>query len=402
MGVFVNFSSRLPGDLSHNGLAEALENMKKPYLDLSESNPTACGFAYGKELLERLTHPENLLYEPAPFGLPSARKAVAGYLSSRGAPVDPERVILTSGTSEAYSFLMKLLGNPGDCFLVPTPGYPLLDHLLRLEGMEPLPYPLLARPGWPMDRDGLKRTLRKDARALVLIEPHHPTGTVLSPQDREFVEALCREREMVLIRDEVFSDFVYEKAVPTRVRTEKGILSVCLGGLSKSLGLPQFKLSWMVLGGPGEVVDSCKQRLELIADCYLSVSTPVQRALPEIFRAAPEFQGQVLERVGSNRETLSRALAPLRGVRLWPSQGGWYALVEVPGEPGGDERIVLDLVKTREVFVQPGALYDFPEKNFLVVSLLPEPDVFKAGAGRMVAFLAEKFGNDGPPSGGGG
>jgi alanine-synthesizing transaminase len=398
----MNFSTRLPGDLSHNRLSEALEKMKKPYLDLSESNPTACGFTYEKETLKYLTHPENHLYEPAPFGLPTARRAVADYLSSRGGPVDPEQVILTSGTSEAYSFLMKLLGNPGDSFLVPTPGYPLLDHLLRLEAMEPLPYFLLARPGWPVDRDGLKRTLRKATRALVLIEPHNPTGTVLSPQDREFMEALCLEREMALIRDEVFSDFLFEKDLPAPGGAEKKMLAVRLGGLSKSLGLPQFKLSWMVLDGPGEMVDSCKQRLELIADCYLSLSTPVQRALPEILQAASAFQGQVLERVGSNRVALSRALADIPGVRLWPSQGGWYALVEVPEEPGGDETIVLELLKTREVFVQPGALYDFLEKSFLVVSLLPEPGVFGVGVKRVGAFLAEKFGKGGPPPGGGG
>jgi alanine-synthesizing transaminase len=383
----LNFSDRTPGDLSPNPIAQALERAQgRPLLDLTESNPTCCGFDYPPDLLQALNRPEGLLYEPHPFGHPKARQAVADYLASKGQKADPSHVVLTASTSEAYSYLFKLLGNPGDSFLVPTPGYPLLDHLIRLEGMELVPYSLKAEPGWPVDLKGLEKSLQPRTRGLVLVHPHNPTGAFLSRSDQEALGRLCRERDWAYISDEVFSEFAYPGG---RVQdfVPEGALSFRLGGLSKSLGLPQLKLAWMVLDGPPAPLAECRERLELIADTYLSVNTPVQLALKDLFRFAPGFQKQMLERVLENRAALGRALQRLSGVKLWPAQGGWYALVEIQKKGARDEEIVLELLENHQVLVQPGGFYDFEGGTFLVLSLLPPPGVFQEGVEGLKKFF---------------
>ena len=384
------FSNRTPGDLSPNPIAKAIEKTSgRPFLDLTESNPTRCGFDYPQDLLSGLASPSALRYEPSPFGLPQARQAVADYLNSKGQAVDPEKVVLTASTSEAYSFLFKLLGDSGNSFLVPTPGYPLLDHLLHLEGMELVPYPFQRAADWPVDLDLTFKAVNPSCRGLVVVNPHNPTGAFLSEGDQEALGALCEKNGLAYISDEVFADYAYPGRV-FRPWVPKNALSFRLGGLSKSLGLPQLKLSWIVLEGPSGLLQECRDRLELIADTYLSVATPVQLALGDLLKFAPVFQKQLMDRVLSNRRVLEKELQGLEEALVWPAQGGWYALLEIKEKGARDEKIVLDLLEKHGVLVQPGAFYDFPEGCFLVLSLLPELGVFQEAVGKIVQYLGKR------------
>ena len=384
------FSGRTPGDLSPNRIAKAIESISgQPLLDLTESNPTHCGFHYPSDLLSSLSSPPALHYEPFPFGHPKARQAVADYLCSKDQAVEADNVVLTASTSEAYSFLFKLLGDSGSSFLAPTPGYPLLDHLLHLEGMEGLPYPFQTAVDWPVDLAQTAKVVNDTCRGLVVVTPHNPTGAFLSQGDQEALGSLCEKNQIAYISDEVFADYAYPGMV-FKPWVPKKTLSFRLGGLSKSLGLPQLKLSWIVLDGPDKLLHECRDRLELIADTYLSVNTPVQLAVEELLKFAPRFQRQLMDRVLGNRKTLEAALQGVGKASLWPAQGGWYALVEIKEKGAQDERLVLDLLEKQHVLVQPGGFYDFPEGCFLVLSLLPEPTVFQEGVSRIIRFLKEK------------
>ena len=379
----MRFSRRTPWDLSPNPLSKALEGISNDsLLDLTESNPTQCGFTYPPNLLEGLASPAGLKYEPFAFGHPEARRAVAGYFKTKGEEIPPENILLAASTSEAYSYLFKLLADPGDSFLVPSPGYPLLDHLISLEGANLIPYSLQAQPGWPLLLESINPGENSTIKGLVTVNPHNPTGSILSPADLGKLGEICRQRDWAYISDEVFADFVYPGETQLRAIPE-GILSFRLGGLSKSLGLPQLKLSWMVLSGPKNLLEECKERLELIADTYLSVGTPVQLAMPELLSFAPIFQKQLLERVLSNRAILSQNLRDLTGVKLWPSQGGWYALVQLLDPEVNAEDWVIQFLKKEKVLVQPGGLYDFEKGAFLVLSLLPQPEIFREGTDRL-------------------
>jgi alanine-synthesizing transaminase len=389
-GGFMRFSQRTPHDLSLNSISKALELVPSAsLLDLTQSNPTQCGFNYPPDLLKALASPSALKYEPIPFGHPEARSTLAAYLRSKGQEVSPENILLTSSTSEAYSYLFKLLADQDDSFLVPTPGYPLLDHLLRLEGVDFIPYSLKAEPLWPVDLESLPTGLEKRVKGLVVVNPHNPTGTFLSAEDQKALGRLCRQKDWAYISDEVFGEFAYPgETIPVWIPQEA--LTFRLGGLSKSLGLPQLKLSWVILDGPRELLAEARERLELIADTYLSVGTPVQLAIQDLLGFGPSFQKQLMERVLSNRDYLIKALKDSPLVKVWPAQGGWYALLEVlkPGEK--DDELVIQLLDQEEVFIQPGGFYDFATGCFLVVSLLPQPGVFQDAIGRMAGFFAKK------------
>jgi aspartate/methionine/tyrosine aminotransferase len=380
------YSKRIPDDLGPNPLYRALEAARKDSLiDLTQSNPTECGFKYPLNLLTGLSEPKNLQYEPAPLGLPEAREAVADHLRGKGLKVEASRLFLTSGTSEAYSFLFKLLGDPGDGFLAPVPGYPLLEHLARLEGVEALPYRLLPSPGWPLDRKSLLGALGPRVKGLFSVDPQNPMGCFLSREDRSLLEEACRGSGIPLILDEVFGDFADDRR-PVR-EPDPGVLSVRLGGLSKSLGLPQLKLAWGLVEGPKKDVERFLEGLEFVSDAYLTLGTPVQRALPELLAFAPDFRAQVLERLKINRKCLREWLEGVPDLKLWPAEGGWYALLEMTGKrveaPGMAEK----LLEREGVLVQPGEFFGFEGMDLWVVSLLPEPQVFREGAGRMIRFL---------------
>lgn len=386
----MDFSSRTPDDLSDNPFTRAQKRLgHSSLLDLTLSNPTQCGFTYPPHLLTSLAQPQGLIYQPEPFGLLSARQAVAAYLSARGPKVEASQVMLTASTSEAYSFVFKLLGDPGDAFLVPNPGYPLLEHLLRLESLEPVPYSFQVEPGWPLNRGTLEKGRIADPKGIISVNPHNPTGCFLSAGDQVFLVDLCEKRQMAYLSDEVFSDFAY----PGQGQADKlspQILSFRFGGLSKSLGFPQLKLSWIVMDGPDKLLEECWERMEMIADTYLSVNSPVQLALGELLKFAPAFQKQVLDRVSANRSFLEQCLGNLSNVKVWPAQGGWYALVEVLNQGGADEELVIDLMEKELVLVQPGGFYDFPRGRFLVLSLLPPVAIFKEGLDHIRNFLSRQ------------
>ncbi len=386
----MQFSYRTPHDLSLNSISKTLETVSNgSILDLTLSNPTQCGFKYPSDLLQSLASPSGLNYEPTPFGHIGARKAVAEYMKSKKEEVSPDNILLTSSSSESYSYLFKLLADPGDSFLVPTPGYPLLEHLIRLEGVKLIPYTLKKELHWPVHLEGIETSARARVKGLVVVNPHNPTGTFLSANDQKALGKLCQQREWSYISDEVFGDFAYPgEAISPIVPQE--FLSFRLGGLSKSLGLPQLKLSWVILDGPRDLLIEARERLELIADTYLSVGTPVQLALNELLRFAPNFQKQVLERVLSNRFQLMKTFKSSPHLKIWPSQGGWYALLEVLKPGAKDEELVIQLLKKERVFIQPGGFYDFENGCFLVVSLLTQTEVFKEGIGRIFSFFDKR------------
>ena len=383
------FSDRTPWDLSLNPIAQAIQRLT-PYLDLTESNPTRCGFEYPPDLLKDLGRAENLLYQPMPLGTLKAREAVADYLNSKGQKVEPEKVVLTASTSEAYSYLLKLLGDPGDSFLVPVPGYPLLDHLIRLEAMATVPFSFKMEADWPVDRVSLEEAVNSNSRGLVVVNPNNPTGAFLHPGDQDYLERFCKKHSLAFISDEVFSDYGYsgQNFTPS---VPKASLSFRLGGLSKSLGLPQLKLSWVVLEGPERLLKECLERLEFIADTYLSINTPVQTGLKELLKFSPLFQRDLKKRLLANRAYLQERLdlsVPPSVARLWPAQAGWYALVELTQEGIQEESLVLGLLEKERVLVQPGGFYDFQKGRFLVLSLLPEPGIFQEGVRRLQKHLS--------------
>ncbi len=388
----MRFSHRTPDDLSHNEIFNAIENSpQEKSWDLTQTNPTLCGFDTPADLLEGLNGKSSYAYDPHPFGSQKAREAVAAYCGSKGEDVDPENIVLTASTSEAYSYLFKLFGNPGDSFLIPTPGYPLLDYLGALEGLEMLPYLLKPQSDWPVDLDALAKQIKPNTKGFITINPHNPTGTSLSAADKNKMTELCQKHDWIAISDEVFRDYFYANPAPPPWVPEN-VLSFRLGGLSKSLGLPQLKLSWMLLQGPSKSVAACKQRLELIADTYLSVNTPVQTILPHLFSFAPQIQKQILGRIRANRDFLSESLSRVSKVKLWPSQGGWVALMELFHEGKNDEAVALDLFQKTRVLVHPGGFYDFPAgRRFWVLSLLSQPEIFQEGALRLEKYLAENL-----------
>ena len=382
------FSSRIPINLSSNRITQALDRLRAagaPLVDLTESNPTRVGLCYPPDALQPLADAAGLVYEPQPFGLLAARRAVAAALLRRGVSADAERLILTASTSEAYSLLFKLLCDPGDHILVPRPSYPLFEHLTRLDGVAPMPYALEYDGRWRIDLDGLSRAVGPRARAVLLVNPNNPTGSFVTREELDAVVAMCRDRSLALIGDEVFNRYPLEADaadVPS-VLDQKEALTFSLGGLSKAAGLPQLKLGWTVVDGPEGLVDEALARLELICDTYLSVSTPVQHAVPALLAVGETVAAQIAERIRANYRTLQRLAADHAASRVLHAEGGWYAVIQVPATRS-EETLVLELLERDHVLVHPGYFFDFPREAFLVVSLLPDPDLLRQGVRRVL------------------
>jgi alanine-synthesizing transaminase len=381
------FSTRVPANLDPNRLtiAElALRSRGVHLIDLTETNPTRVGIGYPSECLPALASPASLEYDPQPFGIRSAREAVAQDQALSGFPTDASRVVLTASTSEAYTFLFKLLCDPGDQVLVPVPSYPLFEHLTRLELVQVVQYPLEYHGTWSVDFDALDRLLTPRTRAILVVSPNNPTGSVLTKPDLDGLASRCAARGLALIGDEVFCDYLIDpRANRARVLDQDEALTFSLGGLSKSAGLPQMKLGWMVAGGPRSLVDPALARLEIIADAFLSVSTPVQQAAGALLAAGRGIRARIAERVGQNLDSL-RALAHEHpSCSVHRVEGGWSAVVRVPATCP-EEALVLDLLEQDHVLAHPGYFFDFPHEAFLVVSLLPSPDAFRAGATRLL------------------
>jgi len=360
---------------------------KGTLIDLTESNPTHCGFYYPENLLNGFSELKNLDYSPEAAGISSARQSVAEYLSKRGLPTRPNHVVLTSSTSEAYSYLFKLLGEPGDSFLVPAPGYPLLAHLAQLESVLAVSYSFKQEFSWPLDINVFQSTLKEKLKAIISVNPQNPTGVPLSNNDLALILETCNQKKIAFISDEVFWDYLFP-ARPYRFFKHPGVLSFRLGGISKSLGLPQLKLAWIVVDGPETLALEAIERLEFIADTYLSVQTPVQNALPRLIQTADDFQRQVRDRIGQNRKFLVEQLEPLvNRVRLWPLDGGWYNLVEIRDSTISDADWVMDMLEKEKILIHPGSFYDILEGCFGVVSLICAVDRFETGVKRLVDYL---------------
>jgi aspartate/methionine/tyrosine aminotransferase len=357
-------------------------------LDLTGSNPTSAGFDYPEEILQALLRAQRdaLSYRPEPLGALSARKAVVGHLiATRGpdAEIDPDDVLLTASTSEAYAHLFKLLCDPGDELLIPSPSYPLLDHLAELEGVTVAPYRLAYDGAWHIDLDSVRRGVGDRTRGIVVVSPNNPSGQYQSSQE---IAALS-ELGLPIISDQVFFEYPLESSAPRDVTLGSEALTFSLGGLSKLLGLPQLKLAWTVLRGPRQAVREARERLELIADTFLSVATPVQVALPELLQLAPGMNELIGGRCRQNLAALRRALegSPLSVLR---AEGGWNAVLKFP-RLVGEEDLMTALVTQHRVLVQPGWFYDFESEPYVIVSLLTPPELFGQGVARLVDCAAQ-------------
>lgn len=382
------FSSRLPWRLRPNRLSVLLEVKRSAgtaLIDLTQSNPTLAGLSYpDEEILRAIADPGSLRYEPSPVGLTLAREAVAGYYAARGQTVGPDRILLTASTSEAYSYLFKLLADPGDEILVPRPSYPLFAHLAELDSLRAVQYPLLYQGGWKVDFEGLRRTLSDRSRAIVVVNPNNPTGSFLKREELENLLALCGEQDLAILSDEVFSDYAFAPD-PERVASLWSVAEVptfCLSGLSKVCGLPQMKVGWIALAGPASFRADARERLELLADTYLSVGTAVQHALPRLLALGAGVRRQIQDRTRENLLFLRAALKDT-ACSVLEVEGGWYAIVEAP-RTRSEEEWCLELLERDNLLVQPGFFYDFDSEAFLVLSLLTPPKTFQEGLRRLL------------------
>jgi alanine-synthesizing transaminase len=391
------FSSRVPAVLTPNRLSACLAALRaagEGILDLTESNPTRAGIDYPAGLLAPLADPAGLRYEPSARGLLVARQAIALDALRHGLDLDPDRVVLTASTSEAYGFLFKLLCDPGDEVLVPRPSYPLFEHLSSLDGVRAVPYTLDYYGRWSIDTDTLTRAITPLTRAILVVSPNNPTGSRLTAGELETLASLCERHGLALIGDEVFAEYTLNDVTgPARSAAERGHVSVLsqqrvltfgLGGLSKSIGLPQVKLGWMGVGGPDALVAAALDRLDLIADTYLSVSTPVQLAAPLLIERGQAVRTAIQARLDANLRALDRAVARAPGCTLLQPEAGWTAVLRVPATRA-EEDLVLDLLEEDRVSIMPGYFYDFPREAYLVVGLLPDPAVFNEAVARVLA-----------------
>jgi alanine-synthesizing transaminase len=377
------FSRRVPDDRRPTPLARAAASARGrgPVLDLTLSNPTRAGLSYPPDILHALSDAAALTYQPEPFGLRGAREAVAATYVRRGLRIDADQIVLTASTSEAYSLLFKLLCEPGrSSVLTPVPSYPLFDHLTRLDGVEPRRYALEYHGAWSIGAGELDRAWRGDTRAVLAVSPNNPTGSIVRAADAAELAETCASRSAALILDEVFRDYPLDGGpLPEPAPLDSPpCLTFRLGGLSKSAGLPQVKLGWIAVSGPAPLVAGALDRLELICDTYLSVSTPVQLAAPALIERGREVRDRILARVRANYQTLRARVSNAPAVSVLNADGGWSAVLRVPATTA-EEQLALDLLERHAVVVHPGYFFDFAHEAFLVVSLLPEPSTFAHG-----------------------
>jgi aspartate/methionine/tyrosine aminotransferase len=412
------FSTRLAWPPRQNRLAALLGEKRARggrLLDLTESNPTRVGLDHpAARLAAALSDPGVASYDPDPRGLPAARAAVAAWCA-RGGPgacggprpaqaASAESMVLTASTSEAYAFLFRMLCDPGDTVLIPAPSYPLFDYLAAIDGVRVAPYPLALDNRWGIDVEALARALVHPAarapRAVVVVNPNNPTGSSLSSGERAAIDALCARAGAALISDEVFLDYLWDGAraggpdsAPVSAATPRpggappAALTFTLGGLSKSCGLPQMKLGWVLVDGPDAARAEALERLEFIADAYLSVGTPVQRAAGRLLAIGGEIAARLGGRVGENLAVLRAVVPAGSACRVLPADGGWSAVLQVPAVHP-EEDLVLTLLRDDDVLVHPGYFFDFPREAFLVLSLLPRPGEFRAALDRILARAA--------------
>ena len=372
------FSRRSSRDQSPNAIASLLAKTEQPRFDLTGTNPTTSGIVYPDDLLQVLVRAQadSLVYRPEPFGLLSAREALA-----RITLANARDIMLSASTSEAYGFLFKLLCDPGDAVLVPAPSYPLFEHLAELEAVQALPYRLAYDGAWHIDLDSLRRAVTPRVRAVIVVSPNNPTGQYVSAAEWAGLASLG----LPLISDQVFAEFPLGHGAPQPARPSDAVLTFTLDGLSKRAGSPQLKLGWTVVSGPERERREACARLELIADTFLSVATPIQQALPGILELCPAVTSSIGARCRENLATLANAVQSSPITLLCP-EAGWSAVLHLP-RIKTEEELVLALLTEQQVLVQPGWFYDFETEPYLIVSLLTEPSVFREGIERLVAYV---------------
>ena len=390
----MTFSKRTDWESEESALARAHRLRVQaglPLADLTASNPTRCGFAYDSELLAALTDAQAMNYDPQPLGLLMAREAVCGYYADHGVVVFPERLVLTTSTSEAYSFLFKLLCDPGSEIVVPEPGYPLFDFLAVLDDVRIKGGPLVYDHGWQMEPEGFRRVVTTDTRAIVLVHPNNPTGHYTKSWEAEELGAICRERGIALIVDEVFLDYGFGAVSATSFAAGlKDVDVYVVSGLSKIAGLPQMKAAWVVATGPNAA--AAMKRLDIIADTFLSMNAPVQGAMPSWIAGRDAIQEQILKRVRANLSVLDEQLKVADAVRRLEVEGGWYAVLRIPALQS-DEQTVLELLE-RGVWIHPGYFFGMEEAGWLVVSLLGPVEEFRTGVRLLVDYFRTHQGDN--------
>ena len=384
------FAHRTKWDLNPNRLSDVLARHRaggQPVIDLTASNPTGVGFAYdGQAILQALAHPDSLIYQPDPQGLPIARRAVAQYYSHRAPEISIDNILLTTGTSEGYSFIFRILCDPGDEILVPAPSYPLFDFLADIQDVKLRPYPLLYDHGWQIDFHALAQATTARSRGVIVVHPNNPTGHFTKKSELRELNAICAARDMALIADEVFLDFAVEEDSPVSLAANRDVLTFTLSGLSKICGLPQMKIAWIAANGPPSQRAGAMARLDVIADTYLSLNAPVQLATPGFLRQRQNFQAQLMARVRLNLAELDRQLAAQPVCSRLGIEGGWYAVLRIPATRS-DEEFAVELLSRQGVYVHPGHFYNFPAEGFLVTSLIAPPQEFAEGIKRLLGML---------------
>jgi alanine-synthesizing transaminase len=385
------FGDRTNWNLDANRLSEALARHRavgKPLLDLTASNPTECGFEYNSgAILQALANPAALRYSPDARGLRSAREAVAAYYAARDVAVPVEDIILTTSTSEAYSFAFHALCNPGDEILIPEPSYPLFAFLADIQDVALVRYPLVYDYGWQINFHALEQTITARTRAAIVVHPNNPTGHFVKEQELKQLNRICAAHDLAIIADEVFLDFALMEQSHSSFAANGAALTFTTSGLSKISGLPQMKAAWLITGGPELLKSQALARLEVIADTYLSMNTPVQLAMPALLEQRHSFQKQLLARVRKNLAELDRQLALQESCTRLTLEGGWYAVLRVPATRP-DEELAIDLLERSGVYVHPGHFYDFPADGSLVLSLITREDDFGAGLKLLLSNLS--------------
>ena len=388
------FSSRTNWNMLPNQLSEAVAAKRlrgEIITDLTESNPTHCGISYPeKEILSAFADKSSLVYQPEPRGLFHARKAIADYYSSIGAALSPENIMLTASTSEAYSFLFTLLCNAGDEVIVPRPSYPLFDYLCQLNDVMLRHYDLEYDGEWHLDFESLESALTNSTRAIILVHPNNPTGSYIKQKEFERVCAIAAEHQCAVIADEVFGPYAISSDTNRAniVTSHAPILLFSLNGISKLLGLPQFKLSWIIVCGISQLSHEALSRLDIIADTYLSVNTPVQSALPKLLEQSNFIVGQIRARVHSNFHLLQNIFADSIAT-VFRAEGGWYAILQLP-QFQSDDAWAVELLRQRNILTYPGHFFDMKQPSCIVLSLLHSPEHFSSGLLQIRSFIEQR------------
>jgi alanine-synthesizing transaminase len=384
------FADRTSWNLAATRLSEALARHRasgKPFIDMSASNPTECGFSYDPAaILNALSNPGVLAYEPEPKGLLVAREAVVAYYAVRGVAVRTSDILLTTSTSEAYSFVFRTLCNPGDEILIPTPSYPLFDLLADIQDVRLVRYPLVYDNGWQINFRALEDAITARTRGLIVVHPNNPTGHFTKPKDLVKLNRICTAHEMALIADEVFLDYSLSEESELTFTANPEVLTFTMSGLSKISGLPQMKIAWLITSGPDRLKTQALDRLEVIADTYLSMNTPTQVAAPVFLEQRHRFQKQLKARVRANLSELDCQLSGQKSCSRFRVEGGWYAVIRVPATRS-DADLAVDLLTTKSVYLHPGHFYDFPGDGYVIVSLITPEQDFVEGTKRLLSLF---------------